>query len=165
MIIAFGVLVGGLVGPSLAGLAADRWGMGAPLQLLMGCAVLSAVLSLALRETAPGRESAVTFSSRLRCLMVAVIAALAGCAGKDATTTVTVATVNNGDMITLKKLAAEFERLNPEHSSQMGGARRERAAATSDHRRCDRRGAVRRRDHRQLRGAALGQTELAQIIC
>jgi len=55
-IIAFGVLVGGLAGPSLAGLAADRRGMGAPLQLLMGCAVLSAVLSLALRETAPGRR-------------------------------------------------------------------------------------------------------------
>jgi len=56
LIIAIGVLVGGLVGPSLAGFAADRWGMGAPLQLLMGCVLLSAMLSLALRETAPGRR-------------------------------------------------------------------------------------------------------------
>ena len=53
VIIAFGVLVGGLAGPSLAGLAADQWGLRAPLLLLAGCALLSAMVSLALRETAP----------------------------------------------------------------------------------------------------------------
>lgn len=58
-------------------------------------------------------------TSRLRqllihCLMVAAGGALAGCGSKDDATTLTIATVNNGDMITLKKLAPEFERLNPD---------------------------------------------------
>jgi sorbitol/mannitol transport system substrate-binding protein len=38
---------------------------------------------------------------------------LTGCQSKDAASTLVIATVNNGDMLTLKKLAPEFERGNP----------------------------------------------------
>ena len=47
-------------------------------------------------------------------LLAAGAALLGGCGSKAATTTLTIATVNNGDMITMKKLAAEFERLHPD---------------------------------------------------
>jgi sorbitol/mannitol transport system substrate-binding protein len=43
----------------------------------------------------------------------AAFGALAACSSKDATDTLTIATVNNGDMVILKKLAPEFERQNP----------------------------------------------------
>jgi sorbitol/mannitol transport system substrate-binding protein len=43
----------------------------------------------------------------------AALGVLAGCGSKDATHTLTIATVNNGDMVILKKLAPEFERQNP----------------------------------------------------
>ena len=43
----------------------------------------------------------------------AAIAVLAGCGSSNLPTLVTIATVNNGDMIIMKKLAAEFEHENP----------------------------------------------------
>jgi MFS family permease len=46
-------MVGGFVTPSLAGVLADRAGLGAALALAGGCAVAAAVLSLWLRETVP----------------------------------------------------------------------------------------------------------------
>jgi sorbitol/mannitol transport system substrate-binding protein len=39
---------------------------------------------------------------------------LAGCGSKGSATTLTIATVNNGDMVVMKKLAPEFERQNPD---------------------------------------------------
>lgn len=46
-------------------------------------------------------------------VFAASVAVLIGCGSKNAPTTLTIATVNNGDMITLKRLAPEFERENP----------------------------------------------------
>jgi sorbitol/mannitol transport system substrate-binding protein len=42
------------------------------------------------------------------------LAALAGCGSSDAIATLTVATVNNGDMVTMKELSSDFEHLNPD---------------------------------------------------
>jgi predicted MFS family arabinose efflux permease len=55
LVIAIGILLGGLVGPLIAGWSADQWGMRAPLFVQATCAALSAVVALALRETAPDR--------------------------------------------------------------------------------------------------------------
>jgi sorbitol/mannitol transport system substrate-binding protein len=43
----------------------------------------------------------------------AALTVLSGCGASTSSTTLTVATVNNGDMITLKKLAPNFEKQNP----------------------------------------------------
>ena len=48
-----GEILGGALSPFLAGYAADRVGLQAPLWLLFGAALLSGLLSLGLRETAP----------------------------------------------------------------------------------------------------------------
>ncbi|HTV80313.1 MAG TPA: MFS transporter [Steroidobacteraceae bacterium] len=48
-----GEILGGALSPFLAGFAADRVGLQAPLWLLFGVALLSGLLSLGLRETAP----------------------------------------------------------------------------------------------------------------
>ena len=46
-------IIGGVLSPFLAGVAADRYGLQAPLWMLAGFTVLAAVLALGLRETAP----------------------------------------------------------------------------------------------------------------
>ena len=46
--------------------------------------------------------------------LAAAITCLSGCGSGTSPTTLTIATVNNGDMITLKSLAREFERRNPD---------------------------------------------------
>jgi ACS family hexuronate transporter-like MFS transporter len=48
-----GEILGGALSPFIAGYAADRVGLQAPLWLLFGVALLSGLLSLGLRETAP----------------------------------------------------------------------------------------------------------------
>jgi ACS family hexuronate transporter-like MFS transporter len=53
LVIAFGVLLGGLIGPSVAGWSADRWGAGAPLVVQGACAAFAMIAALALKETAP----------------------------------------------------------------------------------------------------------------
>ena len=58
MVIATGVLVGGLTGPLIAGWSADRWGIGASLLVQAACAALAAFAAMALRETAPRRVAA-----------------------------------------------------------------------------------------------------------
>lgn len=55
LIVALGVLGGGVAGPAIGGWAADHWGLTAPLLLQAGCAAASALCSTALRETAPGK--------------------------------------------------------------------------------------------------------------
>lgn len=57
IIIAAGVLLGGLAGPSIAGWSADQWGVGAPLIIQSGCAFLAGLTSMFLHETAPGLRS------------------------------------------------------------------------------------------------------------
>jgi predicted MFS family arabinose efflux permease len=52
-VIAFGVLLGGLAGPTIAGWSADRWGGGAPLLVQAACAAIAGLTAMALHETAP----------------------------------------------------------------------------------------------------------------
>jgi len=60
LMVALGTLVGGVAGPSLAGWSADHWGLPTALWLEAGCAVVMAVISLALIETAPPRKKRIT---------------------------------------------------------------------------------------------------------
>lgn len=48
-----GEVLGGVLGPSAAGVAADHLGLTAPLWIMLGLAILSGLLSMGLRETAP----------------------------------------------------------------------------------------------------------------
>lgn len=48
-----GTLTGGVLGPLLAGLTADRWGLSTVLVLSAGCALAVGVVAIGLRETAP----------------------------------------------------------------------------------------------------------------
>ena len=52
---AIGTLVGGFLGPALAGWSADHWGLQSSLLLEAGCAIAMAIVSLGLRETKPGK--------------------------------------------------------------------------------------------------------------
>jgi sorbitol/mannitol transport system substrate-binding protein len=47
-------------------------------------------------------------------ILLATLASLIGCSANNSSTTLTIATVNNGDMIVMKKLAPEFERQHPD---------------------------------------------------
>ena len=53
-----GEILGGVSAPAVAGAAADRYGLNAPLFIQAGCALIGALLALALRETAPSRVAA-----------------------------------------------------------------------------------------------------------
>lgn len=48
-----GEIVGGVLSPSIAGFAADRAGLSAPLWIMLGLAIVAGVLAFWLRETAP----------------------------------------------------------------------------------------------------------------
>jgi predicted MFS family arabinose efflux permease len=48
-----GEIIGGVLSPSIAGFAADRAGLAAPLWIMLGLAVVAGLLALGLRETAP----------------------------------------------------------------------------------------------------------------
>jgi len=48
-----GEILGGVLSPSLAGLAADAWGLGAPLWIMLGLCLSAGLLALGLEETAP----------------------------------------------------------------------------------------------------------------
>ncbi len=48
-----GEVLGGVLSPSIAGYAADRVGLQAPLWIMLGLTIVAAVLALGLRETAP----------------------------------------------------------------------------------------------------------------
>jgi MFS transporter, ACS family, hexuronate transporter len=51
-------LLGGVVAPAVAGVAADAWGLGATLWLCVAFAIGAGLFSLRLTETAPGRIAA-----------------------------------------------------------------------------------------------------------
>ena len=53
---AIGTLVGGFLGPALAGWSADHWGLPSSLLLEAGCAIAMALISLGLRETKPTEQ-------------------------------------------------------------------------------------------------------------
>ena len=48
-----GEVLGGVLSPSLAGLAADAWGLGAPLWIMFGLCAAAGLLAFGLEETAP----------------------------------------------------------------------------------------------------------------
>ena len=52
---AIGTLVGGFLGPAIAGWSADRWGLQSALLLQAGCAVAMAVIALGFQETKPNK--------------------------------------------------------------------------------------------------------------
>jgi MFS family permease len=54
---AIGTLVGGFLGPALAGWSADHWGLQSSLWLQAGCAVAMAIVALGLRETRPRKAA------------------------------------------------------------------------------------------------------------
>jgi ACS family hexuronate transporter-like MFS transporter len=56
--VGIGEILGGVSAPAVAGWAADRYGLTAPMFMQAGCAVLGALLALALTETAPRRVAA-----------------------------------------------------------------------------------------------------------
>src|SRR6516164_7051464 len=77
-----------------------------------------------------------------------------------ADTTLTIATVNNGDMIRMQMLTDDFKKRNP--GIDLEWVTRGECASREGHdRHCDESGPVRRADDRHLRGADLGQAGLA----
>ena len=63
--VGIGEVLGGVSGPALAGTAADHYGLAAPLFIQAGCAIVGALLALALKETAPRRLTALAARSQL----------------------------------------------------------------------------------------------------
>jgi MFS family permease len=55
MVVGLGEILGGVGAPAIAGRAADRFGLQAPLMIMAVCALVGTVLALFLRETAPIR--------------------------------------------------------------------------------------------------------------
>ena len=53
---AIGTLVGGFLGPAVAGWSADRWGLQSSLLLQAGCAIAMAMVCMGLRETRPAHS-------------------------------------------------------------------------------------------------------------
>ena len=58
LVVGLGEVIGGVSAPSLAGMAADAWGLQAPMFIMAGCALLGGLISLGLTETAPVRRLA-----------------------------------------------------------------------------------------------------------
>jgi MFS family permease len=58
LVMGIGEFLGGSFVPTLAGKAADHFGLSAPMFIAAGCAVIAAVLTLFLRETAPVKLAA-----------------------------------------------------------------------------------------------------------
>jgi MFS family permease len=63
--VGIGEILGGVSGPAVAGSAADRYGLTAPLIIQTGCALTGALLALALKETAPRKVTALAARSQL----------------------------------------------------------------------------------------------------
>ncbi len=57
LVVGLGEIIGGVSAPTIAGRAADLYGLEAPLYIQAGCAVLAAVIALGLKETAPARAA------------------------------------------------------------------------------------------------------------
>ncbi|MGC1459173.1 MAG: MFS transporter [Steroidobacteraceae bacterium] len=53
MVMGVGEIFGGVLGPTLSGMAADRWGLTAPLWIVAACTISAGLLALGLVETAP----------------------------------------------------------------------------------------------------------------
>ena len=55
LMVGTGEVFGGVAGPSLAGVAADRFGLGAPLWIMLAFCIVAGFLALGLTETAPAK--------------------------------------------------------------------------------------------------------------
>ncbi len=53
LVMGVGEILGGVLGPTLSGMAADRWGLTAPLWIVGACTISAGLLALGLVETAP----------------------------------------------------------------------------------------------------------------
>jgi len=53
LVIGVAEIIGGVTGPTLAGMAADHWGLRAPIWITAGCLVVAIAAASAMRETAP----------------------------------------------------------------------------------------------------------------
>jgi MFS family permease len=53
LVVGLGEILGGVAGPTLSGMAADHWGLRAPMWITAGCLVVAIVATLAMQETAP----------------------------------------------------------------------------------------------------------------
>jgi MFS family permease len=58
IVVGLGEILGGVSAPAIAGRAADRYGLQAPVMIMIVCAIVGTVLALFLRETAPIRRPA-----------------------------------------------------------------------------------------------------------
>ncbi len=77
--------------------------------------------------------------------------------------TLTIATVNNGDMVRMQKLAGDFTTKNPDIQLEWVDAGRKRPASARHDRHRHQGRSVRRDDHRHLRSSDLGQARLAGL--
>jgi ACS family hexuronate transporter-like MFS transporter len=59
LVVGLGEIIGGVSAPTLAGRAADLYGLEAPLYIQAGCAILAGIVALGLKETAPARVGSV----------------------------------------------------------------------------------------------------------
>jgi MFS family permease len=53
LVVGIAEIVGGVTGPTLAGMAADHWGLRAPMWITAGCLVVAIAAACAMKETAP----------------------------------------------------------------------------------------------------------------
>ena len=53
LVVGLGEIMGGVAGPTLSGMAADHWGLRAPMWITVGCLVVAIVAAFAMQETAP----------------------------------------------------------------------------------------------------------------
>jgi MFS family permease len=53
LVVGMAEILGGVAGPVLSGMAADQWGLRAPMWITVGCLVVAIVAALAMTETAP----------------------------------------------------------------------------------------------------------------
>jgi MFS family permease len=58
IVVGIGEVTGGFLSPTIAGRAADIYGLQAPMLIMTGCTAVATILALFLRETAPSRVSA-----------------------------------------------------------------------------------------------------------
>lgn len=58
LVMGLGEAVGGVLSPTIAGMAADRYGLTAPILIMAGCALFAGILAVFLRETAPLKVAA-----------------------------------------------------------------------------------------------------------
>jgi MFS family permease len=67
MVVGLGEILGGVGAPAIAGRAADRYGLQAPVMIMAACAIAGTVLALFLRETAPIRIRRPAALEVIRC--------------------------------------------------------------------------------------------------